>query len=158
MTVAGRRYIVLDDTAATEGLGANIARVLRAPAVIWLEGDLGAGKTTLSRGLLHGLGHAGNVKSPTYTLVEPYTLPAFTLFHLDLYRLADPEELEFLGVRELAADGSVLLVEWPARGAGFLPPPDLAITLAVTGTGRCADLEARSARGATLLNDLELPA
>lgn len=146
---------LLANTAATEALGAALAPSLAGrPAVIWLEGDLGAGKTTLVRGLLRALGHTGNVKSPTYTLVEPYALPSASLYHLDLYRLADPEELEFLGVRELAG-GATVLVEWPVRGAGFLPPPDLVLTLAVQGEGRSARLEARSARGNALLADLE---
>lgn len=148
----------LTDTAATERLGATFARRLRAPSVIWLEGDLGAGKTTFARGLLQALGHQGNVKSPTYTLVEPYVLADCTLYHLDLYRLADPEELEFLGIRELAAPGTVLLIEWPARGAGFLPPPDLVLELAVAGNGRCATMDARTARGASLIDELDFTA
>lgn len=149
------RHIELADTTATERLGAAFARHLHAPCVIWLEGDLGAGKTTFARGLLQALGHPGNVKSPTYTLVEPYVLASCTLYHLDLYRLADPEELEFLGIRELAAPGTVLLIEWPARGAGFLPSPDLVVELAVAGDGRCAMLEARTASGASLIDKLD---
>lgn len=151
---------MLADTAATEALGAAIARALAAcgGASFWLEGDLGAGKTTLVRGLLRALGHAGSVKSPTYTLVEPYDVPTGRLYHLDLYRLADPEELEFLGVRELGkelAEGATVVVEWPARGRGFLPPPDLCIGLSPQGDGRVARLEARSARGNDLLAFLE---
>lgn len=149
----------LADTAATESLGAALAGALRQqPAVIWLEGELGAGKTTLVRGLVQALGHPGNVKSPTYTLIEPYVLPSGSLYHLDLYRLRDPEELEFLGVRELTGEpgaGATVLVEWPDRGAGFLPNPDLLIALAVSGAGRTVTLTARSARGNALLDHLE---
>lgn len=146
------RRIDLADTTETERLGASLAGRISAPCIIWLEGDLGAGKTTLARGLLHALGHAGNVKSPTYTLVESYRLRDFSLFHLDLYRLADPEELEFLGIRELTGDDTVLLVEWPARGAGFLPPPDAVLTLAIDGDGRRATLQARTPRGERLID------
>lgn len=150
----------LPDTAATEALGAVLARALRVQggALLWLEGDLGAGKTTLVRGLVRALGHSGNVKSPTYTLVEPYDLAIGRLYHLDLYRLVDPEELEFLGVRELGgelAGGATVVVEWPVRGRGFLPPPDLLIALSPQGDGRLAHLEARSARGNDLLTFLE---
>lgn len=150
------RVLELADADATVGLGATLAGALRPPLVIWLEGDLGAGKTTLARGLLQALGHWGNVKSPTYTLVESYALAGIHLYHLDLYRLADPEELEFLGLRELVADDAVLLVEWPARGAGFLPPPDLVVALGVAGAGRRARLSARSPRGELLLSTLAL--
>jgi len=151
----------LADADATVALGARVAAALAAqpaqPLCITLTGDLGAGKTTLVRGLLHALGHAGNVKSPTYTLVEPYALPARTLYHLDLYRLADPEELEFLGIRDLGAGNAVLLVEWAERGRGFLPPPDLDIALAVAGAGagRLAQFSARSARGEAILAALQ---
>lgn len=162
MTVPRRSVgVSLADSAATEALGASLARVLprAGGALLWLEGDLGAGKTTLVRGLLRALGHAGSVKSPTYTLVEPYDVAGRRLYHLDLYRLADPEELEFIGVRELGrelAEGATVVVEWPVRGSGFLPPPDLVVALAVDGEGRRAQLEARSARGAQwLLNLLE---
>jgi tRNA threonylcarbamoyladenosine biosynthesis protein TsaE len=151
--------ITLADADATVALGARVAAALAAqPAqalCITLTGDLGAGKTTLVRGLLRALGHAGNVKSPTYTLVEPYALPVRTLYHLDLYRLADPEELEFLGIRDLGAGNAVLLVEWAERGRGFLPPADLDIALAVAGDGRRAHFSARSARGAAILAALQ---
>lgn len=147
-----RRQLELAGPADTERLGARLARRLTPPCVVWLEGELGAGKTTLARGLLRALGHAGNVKSPTYTLVESYRLPACSLHHLDLYRLADPEELEFLGIRELAGPDTVLLVEWPARGAGFLPPPDAVLQLSVDGEGRRATLQARTVRGEQLID------
>ena len=145
----------LADADATVALGARLATALAAcatqPLCITLTGELGAGKTTLVRGLLRALGHAGNVKSPTYTLVEPYELPVRTLYHLDLYRLADPEELEFLGIRELGSGNAVLLVEWAERGRGFLPAADLDVALAVAGNGRHAQLSARSACGDAIL-------
>ena len=151
------RTFLLADAEATAALGAALAAVLRAPLVVWLDGDLGAGKTTLVRGLLRGLGHAGSVRSPTYTLVEPYEAAGTSLYHLDLYRLADPEELEFLGIRELAAGDAVLLVEWPSRGRGFLPAADILLSLAVEGDGRRAVLDARTPRGAALLQSLQYP-
>lgn len=115
--------------------------------MIYLCGELGAGKTTLVRGLLHALGHHGSVKSPTYTLVEPYQIADRRLFHWDLYRLADPEELEFLGLREQLDGEAILLIEWPERGSGELPAADLAITLDYAGEGRSCRLERHSAIG-----------
>lgn len=122
--------------AAQHAFGRRIAGVLEAPCVIYLRGDLGAGKTALARGILRGLGHRGAVRSPTYTLLEPYELAGVRIYHLDLYRLGDPEELEFLGLRDLLDAESVLLVEWPERGAGFLPPEDLEIRIEHAGAGR----------------------
>lgn len=132
----------LPDEAATLALGASLARRLTGGgACVYLEGDLGAGKTTLVRGLLRGLGHEGAVKSPTYTIVEPYELGGVHIYHFDLYRLGDPEELELIGVRDYFSSDSLCLLEWPERGAGVVPSPDLTITLAVNGRGRKATLD-----------------
>ena len=135
--------IGLADEAATEALGQALAGPLRracqtAPVVVSLEGPLGAGKTTLARGLLRGLGHAGRVRSPTFTLLEPYELEGCTVIHLDLYRLADPAELDYLGLVDLLAPGSLVVVEWAARGADRLPQADLRIRLDYAGEARVA--------------------
>lgn len=110
-------------------LGESLAGRLGPGCQVALSGDLGAGKTTLVRGLLHGLGHHGRVKSPTYGLVESYALPGLAVHHLDLYRLTDPEELDFLGLDELLTDDALVLVEWPERGQGALPAPAVAIAI-----------------------------
>ena len=137
---------LLPDAAATETLGARLAQTLPERAVIQLHGDLGAGKSTLARALLRALGVAGTIRSPTYTLVEQYALPAGGLaLHLDLYRIGHPGELEFLGLDP--AEARLCLVEWPERGQGALPPADLDIALAVEGDGRRCRLEARSPAG-----------
>ncbi|MFA5677627.1 MAG: tRNA (adenosine(37)-N6)-threonylcarbamoyltransferase complex ATPase subunit type 1 TsaE [Pseudomonas sp.] len=130
-----------------ESLGADIGRALDWRGSIWLSGDLGAGKTTLSRGLIRAAGHVGAVKSPTFTLVEPYDLAERQIFHFDLYRLADPEELEFLGIRDYFSDNSLCLVEWPDKGAGVLPAPDLSICIKVDGDGRTLQIDGHGERG-----------
>lgn len=140
--------LTLKDSAATEAAGAALATSLSdGDHIIFLYGDLGAGKTTLVRGLLRALGHAGRVPSPTYTLVEPYEVGPLHLKHLDLYRIADPEEVEFLGVRELAG---TVLIEWPEKGGHFLPESDLDCRLAPEGAGRRLEAEGRTEAGRAL--------
>lgn len=117
------------DADAQEALGFELSTALKGRGVVYLQGDLGAGKTTLTRGILRGYGHKGAVKSPTYTLVEPYELPTVTAYHFDLYRLTDPEELELMGIRDYCRPDTLALVEWPERGHPFLPPADLVITI-----------------------------
>ena len=147
--------LALADAAATEQLGAQLADSI-TPAIVYLRGDLGAGKTTLARGFIHALGYTGKVRSPTYTLVEPYPCERCPVFHLDLYRLADAEELEWLGLRDMLAEPALLLVEWPERGSGILPPADLTIELQYSGSTREAHLTAATDAGKYLLSGLEL--
>lgn len=144
----------LEGEQAQDAFGRRMAAVLRAPCVIHLQGELGAGKTALARGLLRGLGRRGAVRSPTYTLLEPYDLPGLSLYHLDLYRLGDPEELEYLGLRDLLDGDSVLLVEWPERGTGVLPEADLTIRIDYAGEGRDLVFLPGSAEGQRLTDAL----
>lgn len=145
----------LADEPATLALGAALAGTRPETArIVHLTGDLGAGKTTLVRGWLRALGHSGPVKSPTYTLVESYEPAGRALHHFDLYRLTDPEELDYLGLDGYFDDQAVCLVEWPERGHGVLATPDLVIALRVLGTGRRARLEAGSAAGEAWLRAL----
>lgn len=141
----------LDDEARQVSLGECLGRVLEGRGRVYLEGELGAGKTTLARGVLRAYGHLGAVKSPTYTLVEPYALDDVQVHHFDLYRLGDPEELEFIGGRDLMAADTLCLIEWPCRGAGWLPEPDLRVSLSLAEVGREARLDAFTERGRQLL-------
>jgi len=141
----------LQDEAATLDLGRALAACLEPGLSLHLRGDLGAGKTTLARGVLRGLGHEGPVKSPTYALVELYALSRLDLHHFDFYRFHDPREWIDAGFRESFDGKTVTLVEWPERAGGLLPPPDVEITLAPSGAGRTASFTPRSERGRALL-------
>lgn len=112
---------------ASAALAACFARVLKAPCVIYLRGELGAGKTLFTRAYIHALGYQGYVKSPSYGLLETYEVAGKTVLHLDLYRIEDPEELEYLAIRDLYREDTVLMVEWPDRGESYLPSPDLVL-------------------------------
>ncbi len=142
----------LSDSAATESLGEALAGALRglrdAGCLILLQGELGAGKTTLVRGLLRAMGYAGPVPSPTYTLVEPYEIDGMRLFHLDLYRIADAQELEYLGWRDM--EGAISLVEWPERAPELAASADLVIRLSHADGARHARMEALTPTGAVL--------
>jgi tRNA threonylcarbamoyladenosine biosynthesis protein TsaE len=136
-----------DTEAVAKLLGKAFIKYGFSGSCTFLHGSLGAGKTTFSRYLLHSLGHKGNVKSPTYTLVEPYELSDTTLFHFDLYRVADPEELEFMGIRDYFTANSACLIEWPERGQGLLPQPDLVINITYYKEGRMLQFESVSPFG-----------
>ena len=136
-------------TAPAAGLGAETAG-----GIIHLQGDLGAGKTTLTRGFLRGYGHEGAVKSPTYTLVEPYELAHCNIYHFDLYRLSDPEEFEYLGADQYFESPNLCLVEWAEHGAGWAPSAGLRIELSETDAGRTARCSALSQRGSEMLSAL----
>ena len=139
--------LYLADEDAMTAFGARIAQTTQGHGLIFLEGNLGMGKTTLSRGIIRGLGHVGAVKSPTFTLVEPYEIGDIRAFHFDLYRLVDPEELEFLGIRDYFEDDALCLIEWPDKGAGFLPKPDLTITISPQDSGRSLKILSQGPRG-----------
>ncbi|MDH5611768.1 MAG: tRNA (adenosine(37)-N6)-threonylcarbamoyltransferase complex ATPase subunit type 1 TsaE [Gammaproteobacteria bacterium] len=138
----------MDSESSLETFAAKMAKNSNLDLVIFLHGNLGAGKTTFARGFLRGCGYQGLVKSPTYTLVEPYLLDGGkNVYHFDLYRLVDGEELEFAGVRDYFDDQSVSLIEWPEKAEGYLPEPDVICRLAYQGQGRQIDVIAMTTRG-----------
>ncbi|MBC3933219.1 tRNA (adenosine(37)-N6)-threonylcarbamoyltransferase complex ATPase subunit type 1 TsaE [Undibacterium curvum] len=148
----------LHDEAATQALGKSLAQVLQPGMLVFLHGDLGAGKTALTRALIHAAGHQGSVKSPTYTLAEPYAVhlhgqPA-TIMHFDLYRMGSPEEFIDAGFREELNAQTLCLIEWPEKAAGVLPEADLHVHLSVAGDGREVELHALSAKGIACLASL----
>ena len=149
----------LADESATIAMGTSLATViknkLKQGIVVFLNGDLGAGKTTLSRGFVRGMGHRGNVKSPTYTLVEPYDLGGWHVYHFDLYRLSDPEELEYMGIRDYFEDNCCCLIEWPEKGKGLLAQEDLIINIDYIGEQRNITLNASTNKGTNLLKELK---
>lgn len=141
---------------STTDLGALLAAAIiadqeQANCIVALRGELGTGKTTLARGFLRALGFTGRVPSPSFTLLEPYDVDDWCIYHLDLYRLTDSEELEFLGLRDLPDQSAICLVEWPERARGFPLRPDLTVGLEFEDSGRIADLDAHSARGRAVL-------
>ena len=152
--------VPLADFAATEALGAGLAvalpRLEPRGLVVYLHGDLGAGKTTLVRGWLRKLGVTGIVRSPTYTLVEPYRAGLLTCVHVDLYRLRDPSEMEDLGLRDYLQPRTILLIEWPRMGAPWVPQPDLEITIDYAGEARRASLLPRTPAGASLMEFVKI--
>ena len=135
-------------------LGAELAARLDPDTTVYLQGNLGTGKTTLVRGILRALGHPGAVKSPTYTLVEPYQFGPLQVSHFDLYRLGDPGELDYIGIVDYFHSQSIRLIEWPERGLGVLPPADIVVTIATDGSGRHLILAALSVKGQQLIAGL----
>mgnify|MGYP006137503697 CR=1 FL=1 len=153
------KYFLADEQATVsfgELLAQTIDKDIKKGIVVFLNGDLGAGKTTLTRGFVRGMGHQGNVKSPTYTIVEPYELAEWTVYHFDLYRLADPEELEFMGIRDYFSERSCSFIEWPEKGAGLLAKADLTINIAYDDEQRMLSLIAESALGQQILQAFTL--
>ncbi len=134
---------IVSSAEAMESLGASLAEQITqfetAPLIIYLRGDLGAGKTTLIRGALRAMGHTGLVKSPTFTLVETYTLPPYEIYHFDLYRISDPEELDYIGMREFCRPQSISFIEWPELGKSMLPGPTMDIFIEYHPQGRCVN-------------------
>lgn len=145
----------LPDIPATEKLAQKLASSLAPGITIYLHGNLGAGKTTLVRAILQSLGHSGAIKSPTYTLVESYSVNNLDIYHFDLYRLADPSELEFIGIRDYASSKGICLFEWPSKGMGNIPLADLEITLDFAEIGRKISLLANTPNGSEILKSLD---
>ena len=140
------------DTVAMGGqLAAAVKDEIKSGIIVYLHGDLGAGKTTLTRGFIQGLGHKGAVKSPTYTLVEPYELGSWRAYHFDLYRLGDPEELEFMGIRDYFDEQSSSFIEWPEKGHGLLPKADLDLYLSYQEEQRVIEIKGNTSKGRELL-------
>lgn len=145
----------LPGEANTLKLGRELAEVLTRGTTLFIQGELGAGKTTLCRGILRAMGVQGAVKSPTFTLVEPYETDRYQVFHFDLYRLGDPNELEYIGVDDYFGGKHLCLVEWPERGEGFLPDYDLRIKLSLVDHGREVTIEAGTDKGRRICRQLE---
>lgn len=146
--------LILDNEAATLACGDKFSHIVACGLVVYLHGDLGAGKTTFVRGVLHGLGHVGKVKSPTYTLVEPYTIFNYNIYHFDLYRFTDEEDWEAAGFREYFNAQSICMIEWPERAANVLPEPDIHVHLSHYQNARKIQFSAGSALGTQCLKKL----
>ena len=143
--------IPLKNETETTEIGSKVASCLKGGEVIYLKGELGTGKTTIVRGALNKLGFVGNVKSPTYTIVEPYSIDNHIVYHFDLYRLNDPEELESLGIRDYCDGQSICFFEWPEKGENLTPNADISLLLSYTGKGRNVELTAISEIGKSIL-------
>jgi len=155
--LTNKNYLLADES-ATIAIGKKLADIVKKQLeqgiVVYLYGDLGAGKTTLTRGFVQGMGHVGHVKSPTYTLVEPYDLDDWLVYHFDLYRLSDPEELEYMGIRDYFATNCCCFIEWPDKGQGMIKEPDLRIDLAYSEEKRTINIQAKSTLGELIVNAL----
>lgn len=152
-------WVDLPDEASVGELARRFLPTLQAPLVIYLQGDLGTGKTTFARALIHALGYRGRVKSPSYGLLESYLAGGFNILHLDLYRIESPAELDYLAIRDLFDSNSILLIEWPEKGAGFLPPADLELGFGDAGERRYVRFNAQSEAGRVVARALgPLPA
>ncbi len=136
MTFDLPQIVRIENEAAMYTFAEKLATQVKSPCIIYLQGELGAGKTTLTRGFLRALGYEGKVKSPTFTLVETYDIDHKKIFHVDLYRLTDPDELEFLGLSDYFTEDAIGLIEWPERGAGYLPPPDIICRITIEAEQR----------------------
>lgn len=154
MSASHIQETVLADENDTLHLGSRFAQHISPPLIIWLEGDLGAGKTTFTRGLLNALGHQGAVKSPTYNIVETYSFNQFDLHHFDLYRFQSPEEWLDAGLDELITSDSVVLIEWPQLGSDLAPPADIILNIRINENGRTVRMIALTATGKHTLNKI----
>lgn len=148
--------IELPTERATLALGEYLGQLANTSMVIYLYGDLGAGKTTLVRGFLHAKGYFGKVKSPTYTFVESYLELKLPIYHFDLYRLNNPAEVELLDIRDYAQNKGIILIEWPEKGRGFIPEPTIKLTLEILDNSRKVNLAAANLLGQTVLDKFNL--
>jgi tRNA threonylcarbamoyladenosine biosynthesis protein TsaE len=147
---------LIHNSAIMEAFGGELARACPSGSILHLNGELGAGKTTLVRGFLRALGHTGKVKSPTYTIVEPYQINESTIYHFDFYRLGDPEELDYLGIRDYLENNAICLIEWPEKGGIFTPPPDVEIQIFYHDANtRILELKTNTEKGKTLWSRLQ---
>lgn len=145
-------------TSAMEALGGQLAQACQGRGTLYLKGELGTGKTTLVRGFLRALGYIGRVKSPTYTLVEPYYIGDSKIYHFDLYRLVESEELDYIGIRDYLEDQAIFLIEWPERGGDSVPVADVQLQLSYQGKARLLELRAETAQGQAMLHYIQLSA
>ncbi|MEW6983562.1 tRNA (adenosine(37)-N6)-threonylcarbamoyltransferase complex ATPase subunit type 1 TsaE [Colwelliaceae bacterium 6471] len=152
-----KTFLLIDETATIamgKALSTVVKQVLKRGVVVYLNGELGAGKTTLTRGFVQGMGHVGNVKSPTYTLVEPYEIDDWCVYHFDLYRLSDPEELEYMGIRDYFGDKNSCFIEWPEKGYGLLAEADITINIEYNNEQRNITFTVNSELGSRALTAL----